>query len=102
VLSALTLAGGFKKSGELEEIAVFRNEGLERPIAFKVDINTAITAGNTLANIKLKPGDILYVPKTRIDSMNDTIERIFTKGIYSILPFYANFSVNYNINDTNP
>jgi polysaccharide biosynthesis/export protein len=102
VLSALTLAGGFKKSGELEEIAVFRNEGLERPIAFKVDINTAITLGNSLANIKLKPGDIIFVPKTRIDSMNDTIERIFTKGIYSVLPFYSNFSVNYNINGTNP
>lgn len=102
VLSALTLAGGFKKSGELEEVAVFRNEGLERPIAFKVNINTAITAGNALANIKLKPGDILYVPKTRIDSINDTIERIFTKGIYSVLPFYANFAVNYNINDINP
>jgi polysaccharide export outer membrane protein len=101
VLTALTLAGGFKKSGELEEIAVFRNEGLERPIAFKVDIKTAIMAGNALADIKLKPGDILYVPKTRIDSMNDTIERIFTKGIYSVLPFYSNFSVNYNINGSN-
>ncbi len=102
VLSALTLAGGFKKSGELEEIAVFRNEGLERPIAFKVDITAAIVSGNAMANIKLKPGDIIYVPKTRIDSMNDTIERIFTKGIYSVLPFYANFAVNYNINGTNP
>jgi polysaccharide biosynthesis/export protein len=102
VLSALTLAGGFKKSGELEEIAVFRNEGLERPIAFTVDIKSAITSGNALANLKLKPGDILYVPKTRIDSINDTIERIFTKGIYSVLPFYSNFSVNYNINGTNP
>jgi polysaccharide export outer membrane protein len=102
VLSALTLAGGFKKSGELEEIAVFRNEGLERPIAFTVDIKTAITAGNALDNIKLKPGDIIYVPKTRIDSMNDIIERIFTRGIYSILPFYSNFSVNYNINGINP
>jgi polysaccharide biosynthesis/export protein len=102
VLSALTLGGGFKKSGELEEIAVFRNEGLERPIAFTVDIKTAMTAGNALDNIKLKPGDIIYVPKTRIDSMNDIIERIFTRGIYSILPFYSNFSVNYNINGITP
>jgi len=66
VLNALALSGGFKKKRRLEEIAVFRNEGLERPIAFKVDIKTALRTGAALTNIKLKPGDIIYVPKTRI------------------------------------
>jgi protein involved in polysaccharide export with SLBB domain len=98
VLNALTLSGGFKKSGELEEIAVFRNEGLERPIAFKVDIKTALKTGIALTNIKLKPGDIIYVPKTRLDERNDTIEKIFTKGIYAILPFTTSFGVSYNLN----
>ena len=46
---------------ELEEIAVFRNEGLDRPIAFKVDIKTALRTGVALTNVKLKPGDIIYV-----------------------------------------
>ncbi|MFZ3048000.1 MAG: polysaccharide biosynthesis/export family protein [Desulfatirhabdiaceae bacterium] len=98
VLNALTLSGGFKKSGDLEEIAVFRNEGLERPIAFKVDIKTALKTGVALTNIKLKPGDIIYVPKTRLDERNDTIEKIFTKGIYAILPFTTSFGVSYNLN----
>ncbi|MCG6533468.1 MAG: polysaccharide biosynthesis/export family protein [Syntrophales bacterium LBB04] len=98
VMNALTLAGGFKKSGELEEIAIFRNEGLERPIAFRVDIKTALRTGIALTNIKLKPGDIIYVPKTRLDERNDTIERIFTRGIYAVLPFTTSLGASYNLN----
>ncbi|TRZ52450.1 hypothetical protein D4S03_03380, partial [bacterium] len=97
VLNALTLSGGFKRSAELEEIAIFRNEGLERPIAFKVDIKTALKAGIALTNIKLKPGDIIYVPKTRLDETIDTIEKIFTRGIYAILPFTASIGTTFYI-----
>lgn len=98
VLNALTLAGGFRKSGELEEIAVFRNEGLERPISFRVDIKKALKAGVSLTNIKLKPGDIIYVPKTRLDERNDTIERIFTKGIWAVVPFSTSLGASYSLN----
>lgn len=97
VLNALTLAGGFKKSGELEEIAIFRNEGLERPIAFRVDIRRALRSGVALSNIKLKPGDIIYVPKTRLDEVNDEIEKIFTKGIYAVLPFTTSLGASYSL-----
>lgn len=96
IFNALTLSGGFKKSGEIEDVAVFRNEGLERPIAFKIDIKTALKTGLALTNIKLKPGDIIYVPRTRIDENNEMIERIFTKGIWAILPFSTSINATYN------
>jgi polysaccharide biosynthesis/export protein len=98
VLNALTLAGGFKRSGELEEIAVFRNEGLERPISFKVDIKTALKAGIPLTNIRLKPGDIVYVPKSRLDERNDMIEKIFTRGIWAVVPFSTSLGASYSLN----
>ena len=98
VLNALTLAGGFKRSGELEEIAVFRNEGLQRPISFKVDIKTALKAGVPLTNIKLKPGDIIYVPKTRLDERNDIIEKVFTRGIWAVVPFSTSLGAAYSLN----
>jgi len=97
VLNALALSGGFKRSGELEEIAIFRNEGLERPVAFKVDIKKALKTGIALTNIRLKPGDIIYVPKTRLDEATDTIEKIFTKGIYAVLPFTASVGTTFYI-----
>ncbi|MCL2669246.1 MAG: SLBB domain-containing protein, partial [Syntrophaceae bacterium] len=95
VLNALALSGGFRKSGELEEIAVFRNDGLERPIAFKVDIKTALQTGAALANIQLRPGDIVYVPKTRLEETLDSIEQIFTRGIYAVLPFSTSVGASY-------
>ncbi len=98
ILKALAIAGGYKKSSELKEVAVFRNEGLERPIVFRVDIQTALKTGVPLTNVKLKPGDIVFVPKNHIDDVNDMIERIFTKGIYAVLPFSTNLSANYNLN----
>lgn len=98
VMNALTLAGGFKRSGELEEIAVFRNEGLERPISFKVNIKKALTAGVSLTNVKLKPGDIVYVPKTRLDERNDMIEKIFTRGIWAVVPFTTSLGFGYSLN----
>ncbi|MEW6333039.1 MAG: polysaccharide biosynthesis/export family protein [Thermodesulfobacteriota bacterium] len=97
VLHALALSGGFKKSAGLEEIAIFRNEGLERPLAFKVDVRRALKAGVALTNIRLKPGDILYVPKTRLDEVTDAIEKIFTKGIYAVLPFTVSLGTTYYI-----
>jgi polysaccharide export outer membrane protein len=99
LLNALTLSGGFKKTGGLEEVAVFRNDGLERPIAFTVNIASAIRSGNSLTNIRLKPGDIVFVPKTSIAEINDTLEQVFTKGIYAVLPFSASFTANYHLND---
>ncbi len=98
ILKALAISGGYKKSSELQEVAVFRNEGLERPIAFKVNIQAALKTGVPLTNIKLKPGDIVFVPKNHIDDMNDMIERIFTKGIYAMLPFSTSLTANYNLN----
>ena len=99
ILKALAISGGYKKSSELKEVIVFRNEGLERPIVFRVNIQAALKTGVPLTNVKLRPGDIVFVPKNHIDDINDMIERIFTKGIYAVLPFSTNISANYNLNN---
>lgn len=97
VLHALTLSGGFNRRAELEEIAIFRNEGLERPIALKVNMQTALRDGVALTNIKLKPGDIVYVPKTGLVALNDALEKIFTKGIYAVIPFTTGVAATYSL-----
>ncbi len=102
VLHALTLSGGFNRRAELEEIVIFRNEGLERPIALKVDIKTALRDGVALNNIRLRPGDIVYVPKTGLVALNDAIEKIFTKGIYAVMPFTATVGASYGLGGTGP
>ncbi|HOV88086.1 MAG TPA: polysaccharide biosynthesis/export family protein [Syntrophobacteraceae bacterium] len=97
LLDALALANGHKKSARLSDVVVFRNDGLERPIAFKVDLEAALKQGATHVNLPVKPADIIYVPKTRLDEFNDLVEKVFTRGLYAIAPFQSNFTVNYDI-----
>ena len=97
MLDALALSGGSLGSANLEQIVVFRNEGLEKPIAFKVDLESALKDGNIHANLRVKPADIIFVPKTGLDVFNDLMEKIFTKGVYTILPFTTDYNWNYRI-----
>jgi polysaccharide biosynthesis/export protein len=97
LLDALSLAGGFKKSAFLQEVVIFRNDGLERPVAMKVDLQSVLESGFAYNNLDLKPADIVYLPKTRIDRFDDLVEKIFTKGLYAIFPFQTVFSINYDL-----
>ena len=92
LLDALAVAEVDTKRAHLEDVVVFRNDGLERPIAFKVDLRGALAQGIAAANLQIKPADIIYVPKTKLDNLNDLIEKVFTKGIYSMVPFSTYFS----------
>ncbi|MCX7823839.1 MAG: polysaccharide biosynthesis/export family protein [Syntrophobacterales bacterium] len=97
LLDALAMAEGLKKTGNPDEVLVIRNDGLERPMAFRVNISKMLKNPQNYADVKVHPADIIYVPKTRLDSINEALERIFTRGLYTLLPFQSVFSVNYNI-----
>jgi len=92
VLDALAMAGGYTTRAYLRDVVVFRNDGLERPVAFKLDIASSLRRGETFANVRIKPADIIFVPKSAIASANDVIEQVFTRGIYGIMPFTTVFS----------
>ncbi len=77
-----------------------RNEGLEKPIAFKADVASVLKTGNVHPNLRLKAGDIVFVPKTKLDEFNVLMDKIFTKGIWTILPFTSSYSWNYRIDGT--
>ncbi|MGO9311690.1 MAG: polysaccharide biosynthesis/export family protein [Syntrophobacteraceae bacterium] len=89
LLDALTMAEGFKKSASLKEVIVFRNEGAERPMTFKVDLAAVLKQGEVGFNQMVRPADIIYIPKTRLDDLDDLLEKIFTKGFYTIIPVNA-------------
>ncbi len=97
LIQALTVAEGFKKSGAPEEILVIRNDGLERPMVFKVNVGKMLKTPERYADLRVHPADIIYVPKTRLDAANEVIEKIFTRGLYAVLPFQSTFSVNYDL-----
>jgi polysaccharide biosynthesis/export protein len=103
LLDALVEAGGFPPTANLEEIIIFRNYGLERPIAMKVNL-AAMFQQNQLQNLILRPADIVYVPKTKLGDFNDLVEQIFTRGIYAVVPFTtsAGVSATYSLGGREP
>jgi len=98
LLDGISAAGGMKKTANIEQIVIFRNNGLERPIALKVDLKPIFEQGYTYADLRLKPADIVFVPKGKLAKFDDFAELFFTKGVYAVLPFSTGFSTAYFIN----
>jgi polysaccharide export outer membrane protein len=93
VLQALAQAGGFKPSANLGEVLVFRYSGLERPLVYKIDAQNMLDKGFLYSGIYLAPGDVVYVPKTRLDDINDVIAKVFTRGIWAVVPFQSGAAI---------
>jgi len=76
VFNAIGLAGGYNKHAELKNVLVVRNASYkpEKPDFFIVNIHKVIHDGNTIGNIGLIPGDIVYVPKNVIGNIADFMD----------------------------
>jgi polysaccharide export outer membrane protein len=96
LLAVLAQAGSTKDTANLGDVLIFRNDGVERPMTIKVDLSKATDRALAATNIYVHPADIIYVPKGSIDDINVAINKIFTKGLYSILPFGSSFSATYD------
>ncbi|MBF0514280.1 MAG: polysaccharide biosynthesis/export family protein [Desulfovibrionaceae bacterium] len=93
LLQALAQAGGFKPSANLSEVLVFRNTGLERPLVYKIDVQNMLDKGFLYSGVFLSPGDVVYVPKSRLDNINDMIAKVFTRGIWAVVPFQTGAAI---------
>ncbi len=98
LLDAFALAESFTPRANLAQVLVFRSDGLKEPMVFMVNAEAMLYDGFMLKELTIRPADIIYVPKDSLSEANDLIEKIFTKGIYAILPFQSNFTVNYDLN----
>lgn len=101
LLDAIAKAGGYKDSACLSDVVILRSNGLQKPLVFKVDLEKVLTQGVTYAGLTVQPADIIYVPKTSLDNANDIIAKVFTKGLYGVIPFSSSFTVNYDLVNPN-
>ena len=98
-LQAVINAGGLRETAELENAIVIRKGKDRKPIPMRVDLTKAIYEGNAQDHFKLKPYDIVYVPKTFIAKankfVNQYIERlILFKGV--------SFGFSHKVHDAGP
>ncbi len=95
-LQAIVQAGGFKDTAELKSIVILRNQGTDKPLFRTVDLSEDLTTHITHNDIKLRPNDVVFVPKSNIAKMNQFVDQYIDK----LIPVSLNmgFSWLYNLN----
>ncbi len=68
LLHAVAEAGGFKRGAKSKHVVIIRREGLDKIVGIEINLD-AITSGYNVGNdFWLRNYDIVYVPKTRLES----------------------------------
>jgi len=80
LIDAITEAGGYTQDAVTKSILIIRGElGSQKGI--RIDLNRILKKGDIGQNIELKPGDIVYVPKSFIVNVERFI-RLITTPLY--------------------
>lgn len=94
-LQAIIQSGGFKPGAERTNIVVLRNSGSGQPTFIKLDMQAHLEQ-NTVADLPLKPYDVVFVPQRRIAE----VAEFFDEYVNKIVPIYRNmgFYFSYDVN----
>ncbi len=87
-MMALTHAGGWSIGANTRQVVVFRRGPDWRLMATMLDLRGALYAKRPVPadDIWLNDSDIVLVPKTPIQQVDEVIEQYVTRGVYSLLP----------------
>ena len=88
LMQAIAQAGSWKIGANLRQVVVFRRGEDWRLLATMVDIRGALYGNRPTPadEIWLNDSDVVVVPKSPILVLDDFVQLVFTRGLYSILP----------------
>lgn len=76
---AIGMAGGYGKHAELKSILVIADAYSDRPEFYIADLYRAIHDGDVSENVRLRPDDIVYVPKNFLGNVGDMMDFFFAR-----------------------
>lgn len=85
VLQAIAIGGGFTDAAKHSQVWLFRRISNEWVETRKLDLKKMLSAGNLSEDPHLRPGDMLYVPKSALAKVKPFIP-VATVGTY--IPMY--------------
>lgn len=91
VLEAVVRAGGFEPEARLSEVVLIRRGAQDRPMMRTVDLQGFIS-GRVADDVPVFPGDIVFVPRSRIAEVNLWIDQYVNR----LIPFSRSFSYSIN------
>jgi polysaccharide export outer membrane protein len=78
-VEALAAAGGLKDSAKHSQVVLFRKIDAEWAEAKEMDMKEGLAKRNLSEDLRLRPGDLLYVPKNKISKV-ERVMRIVNLG----------------------
>jgi protein involved in polysaccharide export with SLBB domain len=88
IAQAIILAGGYLETARTQQIVVLRQGPNDpRPRLRVVDLRAALKGAD--AAMRVRPGDVIFVPKSRIAEVNQFLRQYVT----NLIPF----GISYNI-----
>src|SRR5258708_29560318 len=81
VVQAVAIAGGFIESSKHSQVWLFRRISNDWVETRKLDVKKMLSAGNLSEDLHLRPGDMLYVPKSGLGKVKRYLP-VATMGSY--------------------
>jgi len=78
-MAAIAQAGGFNDQAKRSSVVVLRRTGAADAAAFRLDARSILDGKDLAQDIKLRPFDIVYVPKTFIASLDVLVNQYFAR-----------------------
>jgi polysaccharide export outer membrane protein len=96
VMGALALAGHTRIGANTRQVVIFRRGPDWRLMATMLDVRGALYARRPVPadNVWLNDSDIVLVPKTPIQQVDEVIEQYITRGVYSLVPHDIIWNLN--------
>ena len=74
VIEAVGIAGGFNEKSRHSQVLVFRRVGDHWMPAKILDVKEMVKAGDLSEDMRLRPGDMIYVPKNTVSKVQPWLE----------------------------
>ncbi|HYD65704.1 polysaccharide biosynthesis/export family protein [Azospirillum sp.] len=96
-MQAAMLAGGFRETARLDQVALIRRGPDDKPMLRIVNVEAVLNGSGSGNDVPLMPHDIVFVPRSTVAEIDLWVEQYINRT----LPFGRSF--NYSINrNTNP
>jgi protein involved in polysaccharide export with SLBB domain len=98
LLAAIALAGSFTRLAKEENTLIVRGyQGKKKTLVMMADIDALFTKADLSQNVRLKDGDLIYVPRMLIGDINDWIDN--TKPLLDFVFYPREYMDDYFMRD---
>ena len=79
-LQAISGVGGFLDSAQKDSVVLIRQKD-SQPFGYRLALHEALSGEDQLADVRVQPSDIIYVPRSRVGNVNSFVKRYLKNNL---------------------